>query len=78
MNGTDYGPSIDIEDVVDPTDTTPAGAAVRALLAGQTATNKRRKAQKDLVCKKCREKGHGTWRNHTCPKHNEYLAQRGM
>jgi len=91
MNGTDYGPSIDIEDVVDPSDTTPVGGeneyaeavtnnntADGAAITGQTATNKHRKAQKDLICKKCREKGHGTWRNRICPKHNEYLAQRGM
>jgi len=69
MNGTDYGPSIDIEDVVDPSDTTPVGGeneyaeavtnnntADGAAITGQTATNKRRKAQKDLICKKCREK----------------------
>jgi len=90
-NGTDYGPSIDIEDVVDSNDTTPVSGkneyatavtnndtATGDAATGRTATKKRRKAQKDLVCKQCREKGHGTWRNHICTKYKEYLAQHGM
>jgi len=50
----------------------PAGEAV---IVG--TTKRHRMAQKDLICNNCQVQGHGTWRNHICMKHEEYLAQHG-
>jgi len=79
--GMDYGSSCEIGDVADAVEESEEHGNSNSPDKTSKEVNKPPKKQrtlcKDLVCKNCSEKRHGTWKSKACEKHKEYLAQRG-